>query len=1494
MNDLDNLCNEVLSQLELHENKLLSWGFVGGKFDVLSEIKNTLSNPVSPLLRELYEKLTLEGICEQDIANNLLERRLIIMDRNSLGRTRYAETIKLLYQLKQRFNKDDWQSGSNLVSNYKLDLRRRRFPKRDQKWENVQEAVPSHRALALRVIKALLNDGTLSLAKFQVRSVGHLLTCGKASDAATIIGAGTGAGKTKAFYLPAFALIIEDIKKNHYPFTKVLGVYPRVELLKDQVKEAIAQIKDLSCFFEAEKIRKIKIGAYFGDTPPSSSDIKDSRFYKWTKGEIGYVCPYVLCPNGHGLMEWGEESLNQEISRNADGYYGEFEVLCCPKCGEQVSSIQLTRKSMCKHPPDILFTTTEMINRKIGDSSERHVFGINQINPPRLLLLDEVHIYDGLAGAQVAYVLRRWRYCLRYVSPESNISFVGLSATLTRPDEFFAKLTGVPLNNTTYLEPNEDELSSEGIEYNVVLRGDPISITALLSTTVQTAMLLGRMLDPLAKDVSRRAWGKKIYGFSDKLDTVARWIHIERNAETERCLAQFRDPSNISLDTRDAQVRLGQMWAFAKEIDHNCLKRALTLDVTSSRSRGVNPNSKLVIATSTLEVGFNDSSVGAVIQHKAPRNMSSFLQRKGRAGRVREMRPWMVVVTSAYGRDRWSFEHPEQLFNPVLPEMTLPIRNQYVKHVQAGFAFMDWLGIKLEEFGCRDKNIWNVLAPKNRGYYKKEKKALLVILEELLVGSASTTNSVYRYVGNSMQLSEYDLRQVFWAPPRSIFLDLMPWLYSGVSTDWQQGVVEDSIIDEHPLCGKDALALHVPRNLFSDLESSEIMIKIVNNNSEPEYLDLQTVLYEYAPGNVSKRFADQYNKISAHWVALPASGENIDLNGDTIQSQVIRMMHENNRDVIICSPYAISIEQIPKGISDRSSGRLKWETIIEPNGVDQISGGQALGWINQNVMCRVLNQARIFSSDNHEGVLFTRYATTTVAEIKDKQGGKETREVSFDYSGQPAAIGFSVFSDTLYLSCKPKDWSNLQDQHGWERKRAEFAPQYFYYKLREDSRLGELTVFEIEWLWQVAFASIVAIGISRSRSIRDSIDYFGKHMSAIAERSLEVIFQVIDTADSEDDDRGNLCHRLIDLLHDERISSALLDNAQVLYMNPDTEFWLWIQNRYPGTVAAAFLSAVEQMIPDVSVEDLLVDIDEQGIWISEGCSGGIGIITRIVAEIQNRPKEFDECFAEAATYCRRSSLTSGLTTTLNEITSQNLSTVVSSLRSAVTLEEQEAGLVELQRALFHVGITPKRDLIVSIMYKLVNPNTSIKTDEFIKMLHERWIIEMSRLQCSISPRVFAVAALGINDVKDGLDDILRDLLKDEAITDKHRFNLLEAMLWDSCQDYCPDCLQVSSKYSEILPPSRICLSSIISDFEVVVDYVHPEWRRELRTALEQHGKVNLITSYEELSNCRRDLLIDFQNPIEIGFEIMYPFLSGATNKGSQWIFAIEIREVLHG
>ena len=77
----------------------------------------------------------------------------------------------------------------------------------------------------------------------------------------------------------------------------------------------------------------------------------------------------------------------------------------------------------------------------------------------KYVVLDEVHTYVGMHGAQVALLLRRWRNATR-----KPITFVGLSATLRDSERFFAALTGLPANAVDRVERRDDDMLDEGRE----------------------------------------------------------------------------------------------------------------------------------------------------------------------------------------------------------------------------------------------------------------------------------------------------------------------------------------------------------------------------------------------------------------------------------------------------------------------------------------------------------------------------------------------------------------------------------------------------------------------------------------------------------------------------------------------------------------------------------------------------------------------------------------------------------------------------------------------------------------------------------------------------------------------------------------------------------------------------------------------------------------------------------------------------------------------
>ena len=69
------------------------------------------------------------------------------------------------------------------------------------------------------------------------------------------------------------------------------------------------------------------------------------------------------------------------------------------------------------------------------------------------MLLDEVHTYEGLSGAQNAFLMRRLRH-----AADTPLVWVGLSATLEEADEFIERFTNTTRYQTQVVKPRSDEM----------------------------------------------------------------------------------------------------------------------------------------------------------------------------------------------------------------------------------------------------------------------------------------------------------------------------------------------------------------------------------------------------------------------------------------------------------------------------------------------------------------------------------------------------------------------------------------------------------------------------------------------------------------------------------------------------------------------------------------------------------------------------------------------------------------------------------------------------------------------------------------------------------------------------------------------------------------------------------------------------------------------------------------------------------------------------
>ena len=672
------ILKSCLDKFEEYETAMLAWGDTESFF-TKEEVFEIIGSVIQSYAEQNYYFET------EDIFLSMTQERAMLIEiphpdkansNSGFFRSRMAEAVHLFKLQRQLFWSRKLEDSKTLVSDFRFVRRPRSYPRRDIEVTLIKQQFSQSSLIRFSPILDHVLKDKFKLSGFQVRSLSRILKeyqrqvsepfSHNSPITGSIVCAGTGSGKTMSFYLPGLTALVDSLYNKPVAGVRILALYPRQELLKDQFNETWKQCRELDAFTQQTIGRKIRIGALFADT----LDIgKNQKNYQ---SSVKFDLLRCTTPACLGQMQWQLNDIKNEHER-----------LSCSVCDFSVENdeILLTRTSQQRILPDILFTTTEMLNQHLGNPKYRRLFGIDQqVHKPVMVLMDEVHTYEGTTGAQTAYLLRRW-----LKASQAKPHFVGLSATLNDADNFFAALIGTPSNQVVLLEPDHDEMVDEGAEYILLLRGDPVSQAALLSTTVQTAMLTRRILDSKEKK-SEGVWGYKTFIFNDDLDTNNRLFHALIDAEGWKLRYGKLVPKEETLNSKSGhkplaalrarhavleesrrrrQISFGQDWRVCQQIGHALDEHdRAKVSRTSSQDSGVDSQSDVVVATASLEVGFNDPEVGAVIQHKAPRGIASFLQRKGRAGRSREMRPWLIVVLSEFGRDRNIFQRYEELINP--------------------------------------------------------------------------------------------------------------------------------------------------------------------------------------------------------------------------------------------------------------------------------------------------------------------------------------------------------------------------------------------------------------------------------------------------------------------------------------------------------------------------------------------------------------------------------------------------------------------------------------------------------------------------------------------------------------------------------------------------------------------------------------------------------------------------------------------------------------
>jgi DEAD/DEAH box helicase domain-containing protein len=285
-----------------------------------------------------------------------------------------------------------------------------------------------------------------------------------------------------------------------------------------------------------------------------------------------------------------------------------------------------TQRRQIRDEARILITNPDMLHTGILPHHPRWATLLGNL---RWIVLDELHVYRGVFGSNVANLLRRLRRLCRFYGSEPQFALT--SATIANPKELAERLIEAPVR---LVPPDLD--GSPRAEKHVIIYNPPV-------------------IDPSLG--IRRAYTLEATRIAERF--------LSRDVQTV-VFARARLTTEVLLGyVRDAFERLGGNPQAIRGYRGGYLpleRREIERGLRDGSVQGV-------VATNALELGVDIGQLGAAVIAGYPGTIASLWQQAGRAGRRTEVSA-AVLVASAAPLDQFVATHPRYLFERP-PEMGL-------------------------------------------------------------------------------------------------------------------------------------------------------------------------------------------------------------------------------------------------------------------------------------------------------------------------------------------------------------------------------------------------------------------------------------------------------------------------------------------------------------------------------------------------------------------------------------------------------------------------------------------------------------------------------------------------------------------------------------------------------------------------------------------------------------------------------------------------------
>ncbi|KAK4691749.1 DEAD/DEAH box helicase domain-containing protein, partial [Lecanoromycetidae sp. Uapishka_2] len=292
----------------------------------------------------------------------------------------------------------------------------------------------------------------------------------------------------------------------------------------------------------------------------------------------------------------------------------------------------------------IIFTNPDMLHITILPQEDKWRTFLQNL---KFVVVDELHVYNGLFGSHVAFIMRRLRRICAAVG-NRHVKFVSCSATVANPEEHMRTIFGVENIELTDFDGSPSG-RKEFLCWNTPFKDPKDPSSGRGDAMAETARLFCQLI----------LRGVRVIAFCRVRKQCEVLITAVRN-----------EASNLERHDLAARI-MGYRGGYAPQD-----RRKIEKEMFEGKLLGI-------VATNALELGVDIGSLDAVITVGFPYTISNLRQQSGRAGR-RNKDSLSVLIGDCFPTDQYYMENPDEIFTKPNCELQVDLHNMLVLegHIQ--------------------------------------------------------------------------------------------------------------------------------------------------------------------------------------------------------------------------------------------------------------------------------------------------------------------------------------------------------------------------------------------------------------------------------------------------------------------------------------------------------------------------------------------------------------------------------------------------------------------------------------------------------------------------------------------------------------------------------------------------------------------------------------------------------------------------------------------